>query len=244
MAVQENCSRLITIIYRGQKSKFKINTGSNIDAIQGAIRARFKIDQADQLILTDEQDVNIIIDSTLSTGSYILQTSTSGPSQEVAKIVTAPRDEKREKELLSGQVQKEKLRIVYISRTETFSAAHRLNSSMLTSEENKQTYCPCDHLHGHNYRVILSFKTTIDHKTGMGFNIRDLKPVITKCILNPLDHKNLDEDVPFFKTNPSTMENLCLFIWDSLQPELKNLGELYEVRVFETAKNSAFYRGE
>lgn len=58
-----------------------------------------------------------------------------------------------------------------------------------------------------------------------------------------MDHKCIDEDIEYFKTVPSTAENMAIYIWDELSKLLlKN--QLYEVRVDETAKNSAFYRGE
>lgn len=44
--------------------------------------------------------------------------------------------------------------ITYITRTETFSAAHRLHSPNLSTEENKLLYGKCNHphFHGHNYK--------------------------------------------------------------------------------------------
>lgn len=45
--------------------------------------------------------------------------------------------------------------IVYLSRKESFSSAHRLHNSFLTEEENKQIYGKCNNPngHGHNYIV-------------------------------------------------------------------------------------------
>lgn len=43
----------------------------------------------------------------------------------------------------------------FITRTESFSAGHRLHSIHLTDEENREVYGKCNHVHGHghNYRV-------------------------------------------------------------------------------------------
>lgn len=86
----------------------------------------------------------------------------------------------------------------------------------------------------------------------------------------PLDHKNLDKDVPYFATvvryetfepsfifknkiciylpcfctpAPSTTENLAVYIWDNMVKVLPpNL--LYEIKIHETDKNIVVYRGE
>ncbi|XP_048466825.1 6-pyruvoyl tetrahydrobiopterin synthase [Rhincodon typus] len=77
----------------------------------------------------------------------------------------------------------------------------------------------------------------------MVMNISDLKEHIQEAIIKPLDHKNLDKDVPYFTNVVSTTENVAIFIWDNLQKYLSpNL--LYEVKVYETDKNIVVYRGE
>lgn len=59
-----------------------------------------------------------------------------------------------------------------------------------------------------------------------------------------MDHKFLDKDVDYFKTHPSTAENIAIYIWDEMKKELKDEKILYEVRIEETGNNVAFYRGE
>ncbi|XP_002735873.2 6-pyruvoyl tetrahydrobiopterin synthase-like [Saccoglossus kowalevskii] len=77
----------------------------------------------------------------------------------------------------------------------------------------------------------------------MVMNISDLKKYIKKHVLDEMDHKHLDLDVAHFKNTPSTAENIAIFIWDQLKNCLPE-GLLYEVKVHETDKNVAFYRGE
>ena len=50
--------------------------------------------------------------------------------------------------------------LVYLTRRESFSACHRLNSTQLSSEENVATYGKCNNLngHGHNYSVEITVK--------------------------------------------------------------------------------------
>ncbi|XP_020797679.1 6-pyruvoyl tetrahydrobiopterin synthase [Boleophthalmus pectinirostris] len=136
-------------------------------------------------------------------------------------------------------------RIGYISRVQSFSACHRLHSPALSDEENKKVYGKCNNPngHGHNYKVEVTVRGKIDAKTGMVMNLTDLKRCIEDVIMTPLDHKNLDKDVPYFATVVSTTENLAVYIWDHMVKELPE-GLLYEVKIHETDKNIVVYRGE
>ncbi|GBB87896.1 hypothetical protein RclHR1_01440011 [Rhizophagus clarus] len=139
--------------------------------------------------------------------------------------------------------------IVYLSRIETFSAAHRLHSPSLSDEENEKLYGKCNNPngHGHNYKVEVIVKGEIDPLTGMVMNLEDLKECIKITVMNVLDHKNLDHDVTYFKDIPSTSENLAVFIWYSIKDYLSEKsykGILYEIKLYETEKNVVIYRGE
>ncbi|XP_040265337.1 6-pyruvoyl tetrahydrobiopterin synthase [Bufo bufo] len=136
-------------------------------------------------------------------------------------------------------------RVIQISRTAAFSACHRLHCNSLSDEDNKKIFGKCNHPngHGHNYRVIVTVRGEIDPITGMVMNLTDLKKYMEEAIMIPLDHKNLDLDVPFFQSVVSSVENVAVFIWDSLKKKLPP-GLLYEVCVHETDCNSATYRGE
>ncbi|BFZ01056.1 hypothetical protein BsWGS_04095 [Bradybaena similaris] len=134
--------------------------------------------------------------------------------------------------------------VVYIQRSETFSACHRLHSSQLSDEENLALFGKCNHPHGHghNYKVEVTLRGPVDPVTGMVINIVDLKQFMEEAIMSVLDHRNLDKDVPFFKSQVSTMENITVFIWNSMKGKLGDL--LYEIKVHETDKNIAWYRGD
>ncbi|XP_005106705.2 6-pyruvoyl tetrahydrobiopterin synthase [Aplysia californica] len=134
--------------------------------------------------------------------------------------------------------------VVFIQRIESFSACHRLHSPYLSDEENKALFGKCNspNGHGHNYKVEVTLKGPIDPATGMVINITELKKYIEEAIMSVLDHKNIDKDVPYFKSNVSTMENIAVFIWDNMKKNLGNL--LYEIKLHETDKNVTWYRGE
>uniref|UniRef100_UPI00398EFC2F 6-pyruvoyl tetrahydrobiopterin synthase n=1 Tax=Pristiophorus japonicus TaxID=55135 RepID=UPI00398EFC2F len=136
-------------------------------------------------------------------------------------------------------------RVVQITRVETFNAAHRLHSNCLSDEENKRIFGKCNNPngHGHNYKVEVTVRGEVSSRTGMVINLTELKEHLQEAIVKPLDHKNLDKDVPHFANLVSTTENVAIYIWDNLQTRLPpNL--LYEVKVYETDKNIVVYRGE
>jgi len=137
-------------------------------------------------------------------------------------------------------------RTVFVSRKESFSASHRLHSVLLSDEENFEIFGKCNNPngHGHNYTVEVLVQCKIDPVTGMGINISDLKKSLQE-VLEPLDHKNLDKDVPYFFSVVSTTENLAIYIWDQLAPKVSSdSSQLFEIIIHETDKNTIRYRGD
>jgi 6-pyruvoyltetrahydropterin/6-carboxytetrahydropterin synthase len=132
-----------------------------------------------------------------------------------------------------------------ITRRMTFSASHRLHSPELSDEENRKVFGKCNHSsgHGHNYSVEITIAGPIDSKTGMVFNLTDLKQVMVETIEKEFDHKNLNLDVVAFKKLNPTAENIAVVIWEMLQKKLPK-GVLHEVRLIETENNFVSYRGE
>eukprot|EP01124_Arcella_intermedia_P025661 TRINITY_DN4636_c0_g1_i1.p1 TRINITY_DN4636_c0_g1~~TRINITY_DN4636_c0_g1_i1.p1 ORF type:complete len:138 (+),score=16.30 TRINITY_DN4636_c0_g1_i1:26-439(+) len=132
-----------------------------------------------------------------------------------------------------------------LTRKEAISASHRLHNPLLSEKENETIFGKCNNAngHGHNYVVCVSVRGSIDERTGMVINLVDLKSCIQKAVVEPLDHKNLDLDVPGLKGTITTTENLAIFIWNSLANVLPDPSLLYQVKIKETDKNSVIYRG-
>ena len=132
----------------------------------------------------------------------------------------------------------------FLSRREHFCASHRLHVPTLSVEENQALFGKCNwpHGHGHNYTVIITLYGPIEPTTGIVFDLQRLKELAQTHVLDKVDHKNLNLDVPEFETLNPAVENIAVTIWRWLSPHLQSL--LYEVRVLETEKNEAFYRGE
>lgn len=115
----------------------------------------------------------------------------------------------------------------------------------LSDEENRVIFGKCNNPngHGHNYVVEVSIRGPVDLKTGMVMNLVELKQIMGSCIMDPMDHKNLDLDVAHFKTTPSTAENIAVFIWDNLAKALDKPELLHEVKLYETEKNIVVFQG-
>eukprot|EP01120_Amphizonella_sp_Union-15-10_P016526 TRINITY_DN875_c0_g1_i1.p1 TRINITY_DN875_c0_g1~~TRINITY_DN875_c0_g1_i1.p1 ORF type:complete len:147 (-),score=12.54 TRINITY_DN875_c0_g1_i1:113-553(-) len=141
---------------------------------------------------------------------------------------------------------KDRTRVGYIARLESFAAAHRLHSPLLSDSENLALYGKCNHVsgHGHNYRVTVTVQGPIDPRTGMITNLTTLKELIWERALVHLDHRHLDKDVEFFSRYPSTAENVAVYVWQALVDQFKSPIRLFEVQIQETDSNSAIYRGE
>ena len=132
----------------------------------------------------------------------------------------------------------------YVTRRMTFSAGHRLHNDALTAEENKLVFGKCNNPngHGHNFTVEVTVAGPVDARTGMVYNLRDLKVIMVEVIEQGLDHKNLNLDVPALKGVIPTAENLAAVIWKQLAERLP-AGLLHEVRLIETENNFVSYRG-
>lgn len=89
----------------------------------------------------------------------------------------------------------------------------------MTPEENLEIFGKCNNLngHGHNYAVEVSIRGPVDRRTGMVMNLTDLKKIMEDSIMKPLDHRNIDKEVPHFKQTPSTAENIAVFIWEAMR---------------------------
>ena len=136
--------------------------------------------------------------------------------------------------------------IVNIIHAEEFSAAHRLHSAQLSESENRAVFGPCNTSHGHNYRVEVTIRGPVDPKTGMVMNLNDLMDVMRTEIWDHVDHKHLNENVPFLKGIVPTTENLAIVFWQRIQAcqDRFGAGRLHQVRVLESRDNFADYFGE
>lgn len=133
---------------------------------------------------------------------------------------------------------------VELGRRYRFAASHRLHNPNLSEEENCRLYGKCNNPygHGHNYELELRLSGEIDAATGMIANLADLDRFVEQKILEPFDHKSLNDDVAELKDRVPTTENLCIEIYRRLRSFSK--AKLESVRIQETSNNSFEYAGE
>ena len=132
---------------------------------------------------------------------------------------------------------------IELGRRYHFSASHRLHTAHLTEEENQRVFGKCINPfgHGHNYVLEVMVSGDVHPATGMLANLADLDKFVNGVVLQALDHKSLNEDVPAFKDQVQTTENLCIEIY----ARLKNFpaAKISRVRIEETRNNSFEYAG-
>ena len=133
---------------------------------------------------------------------------------------------------------------VKVSRKAHFNAAHRLYNPQWDFDQNQDVFGLCNNpnYHGHNYELIVSVTGDIDPVTGYVMDMKVLKDLIQAEVEEAFDHKNLNVEVPEFKTLNPTAENIAVVIYNKLKPHLDSSQEL-EVVLYETPRNYVTYTG-
>jgi 6-pyruvoyltetrahydropterin/6-carboxytetrahydropterin synthase len=126
-----------------------------------------------------------------------------------------------------------------------FSASHRLHCSDLSAHDNQELFGKCNNPngHGHNYVVEVTVAREVDDRAGQVIHLGQLESNVKRLVVDRLDHKHLNEDVEYFRNVIPSVENITIAIWNWLDGELGE-AELKKVRVYETPKTWAEYRGE
>ena len=136
-------------------------------------------------------------------------------------------------------------KLVYLTRKIDFCASHRYYIEDLSEEENFRIFGKCSyrHGHGHNYSLEVTAKGLPDPKTGMVINLSELDRILRLKVVDVMDHKFVNVDVPYFEKRIPTTENIAIFIWDSIVNALDGC-HLHRVRLFEDPYLFAEYYGE
>lgn len=133
---------------------------------------------------------------------------------------------------------------VYVTKQVHFNAGHRLHNPARSRAWNERTFGPCANAngHGHNYVLEVTVRGRPDRATGYVLDLGDLKGILEKTVVGPCDHRNLNKDVDFLKGVIPTAENLVVAFWGRIAPRIR-AGALHSVRLYETPRNFAEYRG-
>jgi 6-pyruvoyltetrahydropterin/6-carboxytetrahydropterin synthase len=139
-----------------------------------------------------------------------------------------------------------------ITRRAEFSASHVCAQPALSAERNRDIYGPAANPsgHGHNYVLEVTLEGEPDPATGMVFDLKKLKDLIQQTVLDPMDHRFLNHEVPPFDKIVPTTENVAVEIWRRLEPHFEtgragsNQVKLNNVRLYETEDLYVDYAGE
>lgn len=134
---------------------------------------------------------------------------------------------------------------VTVTRRLMFNAAHRVHNPALSDAENTSLFGKCNNPngHGHNYTLDVSVRGPIDGRTGYVMDLGALKRVVEEMVVDHIDHKNLNLDVPFMRDVIPTSENIIVAIWRELEPAIRP-GRLARLVLWETPNNYVEYSGE
>ena len=134
--------------------------------------------------------------------------------------------------------------IVRVTKRLRFNAAHRVHNPALSAEENTALFGPCNNpnWHGHNYVLEVAVEGPIDERTGYVIDLGKLRAIVEREVIDQVDHRNMNVDVPFMAGTNPTAENIVVACWRVLEPHVTP-GKLARLRLWETENNYVEYEG-
>jgi len=143
--------------------------------------------------------------------------------------------------------------MVFLTRRATFSASHYYWNPGWGAEKNEQVFGRCANRngHGHNYTLEVTVAGEPDAVTGFVVDLKWLKAVMEREVLDAYDHRHLNLEVLEFLATETratipTTENIAIAVWKRLERAITEAGgaRLTCVRIYETPEIFAEYRGE
>jgi len=135
---------------------------------------------------------------------------------------------------------------VSITRRLHFSAAHRLAREDWSDEENQRVFGDCSHpnWHGHNYELEVTVSGEVDPETGFVMDLKALKDLANELLIDDVDHRNMNLDVPWMEGALPSTENMVVKMWNRLAPAIPSHVTLERLVLWETPRHFVEYRGE
>jgi len=135
---------------------------------------------------------------------------------------------------------------VYLTRKVEFAASHVYHNPAFSADENRRIFGKCNNPngHGHNYTLEVTVKGEVDGETGFVLDLKDLKEILNREVMDVYDHRHLNKEVPEFATQIPTTENIAVSIWKRVAPKLNHGTHMHRVRVYETPDLFVDYYGE
>lgn len=125
--------------------------------------------------------------------------------------------------------------MIRLTRKAEFCAAHHYHNPAFSPEENRRIFGKCNnpHGHGHNYVLEVTIAGEPDPATGMLLDLKELKEIIEREVIQRMDHRFLNYDVPELAGKIPTCESVAALIWRLLAPHITS-GRLDRVRLYES----------
>ena len=135
---------------------------------------------------------------------------------------------------------------VRITRRLHFSAAHRLARPEWSDDRNSRVFGDCANAnwHGHNYELEVTVSGPVDAETGYVMDLKDLKDLVNRRVVDDLDHRNLNLDVPWLEGVIPSTENLVVKVWERIAPLIPPPAKLDRLVLWETPRHRVEYSGE
>lgn len=136
--------------------------------------------------------------------------------------------------------------MVFITRRERFSAAHKLYREDWSASKNTEVFGKCanPNWHGHNYELFVTVKGEINPETGFVADLKEIGRIVRHKVIDKLDHRNINMDCDFMAGKIASTEVLAVEIWNQLQAEIDELGcALHCIKITETENNYIEYYG-
>jgi len=134
---------------------------------------------------------------------------------------------------------------VRVTRRVHFSAAHRLFRPDWSEERNRDVFGDCSNpnWHGHNYEVDVTVSGPVDPETGYVMDLKRLKELLNERVIDDVDHRNLNLEVPWLEGVVPTTENLVVAVWERIAGHLPGEVTLDRIVLWETPRNYVEYTG-
>lgn len=125
--------------------------------------------------------------------------------------------------------------MVYLTRKIEFSASHLYHNPAFSPEENRRVFGKCNNPngHGHNYVLEVTVGGDPDPATGMVLDLKDLKEILEREVMERMDHRFLNYEVAELAGQIPTCENIAAVIWSLVESKITR-GRLTRVRLWES----------
>ena len=125
--------------------------------------------------------------------------------------------------------------MILLTRRAEFSAAHYYWNESWTEAENQRVFGKCANRngHGHNYTLEVTVAGEVDPETGFVVDLKQLKDVLNREVVDVYDHRHLNLEIPEFRDRVPTVENIAVSAWERLEGKIAG-ARLERVRVYET----------